>query len=395
MQIIPISLLLLGFLAGQLIKIPIGSQGGLIFLDLVVVLLDLVGIFSLKFRLKRTPLFVKTFLLFLFICIISLVFSPIKLNQLETVVSISYPIRLFLYITLGWLFVNGAFPNLYKNLTPILITTGLGLSILGILQFLFLPDLRFLQKDLWDPHYFRTASTFLDPNFLGSFLVLTLALIFQNPNNKEFKVRTKIAFFIIIFIVLLTTFSRGAYLAFLITFLALSLFKKSLKLSALTIILFLTLISGFFIYQKFVAEPRGVDKSQSAEYRLNSWQQGFNLFTKFPILGVGFNTYKFALKQYGLADDKFLQSRGATTNDSSLLYVLSTTGIVGLSFYLLFLFSIFKSGVKFNSWGQIISAGILGTVAQSFFINNLFYPFIFLWIILSASKIQVLEDQKK
>ena len=146
-----------------------------------------------------------------------------------------------------------------------------------------------------------------------------------------------------------------------------------------------------------MAEPRGVDKAKSAENRLGTWQQGLTLFQHHPILGTGFNAYKFALKQNNLANDQFLQSRGATSNDSSLLHVASTTGVIGLITYIFFLFSLFLTGWKnkTNPYGLVLISGLVGLLAQSFFINNLFYPFIFLWIILIAARVPVLKGQKK
>ena len=184
------------------------------------------------------------------------------------------------------------------------------------------------------------------------------------------------------YLALLTTFSRGAYLAFVTSFGIYSILKRSTKLFFLTILLFSGLLLGFFAYQHLVAAPRGVDRTQSAEFRLNTWQQGWTIFQNQPILGVGFNAYRLALRQYRLADEQFLGSHGASTNDSSLLFVAATTGIIGLISYLFFLFQIAKIGFRKN---PILLASLVGLVAQSFFANTLFYPFLLFWLILLAS----------
>ncbi len=355
-------------MAGQLIKLPIGTAG-VTLLDLAVIFLCLIGLFKLKLKLKKPPLFIKSGLIFIAVAVFSLVFTPLHLLAGEYAISFFYTVRFSAYIFLGWLIISGAYPT--KHIKKTLISSGIILASLGLLQFIFLPDLRNLASFGWDPHYFRAVSTFLDPNFLGAFLVLVLILY-----------RSRL-FFVVIFITLLLTFSRGAYLAFLVSFLTLSFLKKSFKLGILTVILFLVLLGGFYSYQKGVAEPRGIDRTKSASFRFSTWQQGWTLFSRHPVLGVGFNAYKFALKEYGLGDAKFLASHGASTNDSSLLYIATTTGLIGLASYFFFLFSLIKQR------NFILTAAISGLIVQSFFANTLFYPPLLLWIILLGSMLEI------
>lgn len=362
-------LLTLSIISGQLIKLPFGTHGGLTLLDIAVIILCIWGLLSTKFILLKPPLWIKASFIFAVIALISLIYTPLTLTKDEYFTSASYLIRFSLYIFFGWLIYSNVFPNLRKNIDHLLFFSGATLAVLGLLQFTFLPDLRFLEKFGWDPHYFRTASTFLDPNFLGSFLVLTLLLV----KNKYF--------FTLVFIALMLTFSRGAYLAFLTSFIILSFLKRSLRLGIVTIILFLGLILGFSTYERLIAQPRNIDRTQSAQFRLGTWKQGWELFQKYPILGVGFNTYRYALKQHNLGDEQFLKSHGASTNDSSFLYVLATTGLIGFSTYLLFLIAFLKMKTNY-----ILLAGVGGLVTQSFFANTLFYPHLLIWIVLLAAK---------
>lgn len=372
-------LLALSIISGQLIKIPLGGSGGLTLIDAVLIIFCFWGLVITKIKLKKPPFWIISSLLFITVSVLSLGFTPVKLTIAQYLTSFSYTIRFILYILFGWLVYSGAFPSIGIGAHKILAYTGISLGLIGIIQLIFLPDLRFLQQYGWDPHFFRAASTFLDPNFLGSFLVLTLIIWFQ-----KFKSIKKGYFwgFALIYLSLLVTFSRGSYLAFLISFLIFSILDKSIKKILLTIILFVGLLLGFKLYSILVAEPRGIDRTQSAQFRETTWQQGWNLFLASPILGVGFNTYRFALKQYNLADDTFLQSHGSTTNDSSLLYILATTGVLGITTYLYFLFILVKSGWK----EKMMPAAIAGLLAQSLFANTFFYPPILIWIILVAAR---------
>src|SRR3989344_2544258 len=365
--------ILLAIIVGQLIKLPLGGSGGPAVLDMVVLLLDAILLFRYKFKFPKPPIFVKPAAVFIIIAIISLLNSPLNLTNTERLVGFFYTVRFSSIILLGWLLV---IPK-KAGIQNMLLLSGVILSILGLLQFIFIPDLGFLAPAGWDYHYFRTVSTFLDPNFLGAYLTLTMLLIYQSCN---FKNRFHFIIFIITYLALLTTFSRGAYLAFLVAFLTLSILKKSLKLGLVTILLFALLMISFMAYHQEVAEPRGIDRGSSAEARLDTWQQGLQMFLQQPVLGVGFNVYRVALKEYKLSDEGFLSSHGAGSNDSSLLFVAATTGIIGLIAYCFFLASIAWQGFKKN---PILLAGLLGLLAQSFFANILFFPYILLWLILN------------
>lgn len=375
-------ILTLSILAGQLIKIPIGTYGGVTLLDVAVLTFCIAGLLKLKFKLKIPPLFIKSALFFILIAVVSLILTPLNLQLGQYFISSLYIIRFSGFILLGWLIYVGVFPPLQKNIPQIFVYSGVSLAILGLLQFIFLPDLWFLTKWGWDPHYFRTASTFLDPNFAGSYFTLTLVLLTSYLGGRNTMTRRVFyVMFTITYIALLTTFSRGAYLGFAVGFLTLSILNKSFRWGIVTILLFSGLLMGFSSYQKLVAQPRGIDRAESAEFRLSTWQQGWQLLSSHPILGVGFNAYRFALREYDLADEQFLKSHGASTNDSSLLHIAATTGVPGLASYLFFLISLIWIGKQ----NFILQAGLLGLLAQSFFANTLFYPFILIWVVVIAT----------
>lgn len=168
---------------------------------------------------------------------------------------------------------------------------------------------------------------------------------------------------------------------FLISGLTFSLLKKSKIFFISTIILFTILLAGFQIYGENIAKPRNINREQSAVSRVNTWQQGFTIFQQSPILGVGFNAYRYALKEYKLGDGEFIKSHGSSGNDSSLLFVASTTGLVGLIIYLAFMLSLLKYSYPKN---PVLISAIVGLLIHSFFANSLFYPPLLLWIILIA-----------
>lgn len=375
----------ISILAGQIIKIPLIARGSLSLLDVTILMLTVIGILKAKLRFKNLPLIFKSLSIFLIICLLSLILSPLSLNLQQYLNSSFYIVRLLLYALFFLLFYFQVFGQKKGNIIDILLYSGIGLAVLGLLQFLILPDLRFFSPFGWDPHFFRTVSTFLDPNFAGGYFVLTLLLL-QSKSNLggclDRQPRVYYSIFAITYLALLTTFSRSSYGMFLISFSALSFLKKSWKLQFITVMLFALLMLGFSLYTKEVSTPRNIDRTQSAQFRYNSWQQGLTLFQKFPVLGVGFNAYRFGIKELNLGDEQFLQSHGSSSNDSSLLFVASTTGSFGLMVFIFFLFSIIKSSYPKN---PLLSSALLGLLFHSFFANSLFYPPIMLWILLMAT----------
>lgn len=381
-------ILIISIIAGQLIKLPQGNQSGLTLLDISVLFLDIIFLFTLKFHLPSTPKWVKVGIIFISLSFLSLLLTPLKLSQQEIIISSLYIFRFLTYFLLGWLLLSPQIAQISKTVPLIFIISTVVMAVLGLIQFIFIPDMLFLAEKGWDPHYFRTVSTLLDPNFMGTFFALILITLFLQ-GRKLMNQKLTIIIFIIVYIALITTFSRGAALIFFTSFLALSIIKKSPKLILFTILLTAGFALSFFRYTQDVAEPRNIDRRESAEFRLNSWQEGLTLFQKYPLLGVGFNTYRYALRENNLASEGVINSRGGSANDSSLIFVAATTGVTGLATYLYFLFTLLQSSwnnhKKGNIWGTIFFTGLLGLLVQSFFANSLFYPWFLIWIFLTSS----------
>ncbi len=380
-------LLIISFISGQIIKFPSQNQG-LILIDIALLLLAILGFTKIRNLPSNIPIPYKLSVFFIFISFLSLFLTPLTLNSSEYLYSVFYTLRFAVTFFVSYLFFSNVI-KLNRSFDNIFIYSGIIIAVIGIIQFLLLPDLGFLQNNLWDPHYFRSVSTFLDPNFLGAFLVLTLIFLFVKQYLFKSKF-TKLLFLLIPYITLLLTFSRSSYLMFFISFTTISFIRKSKVIFLLTLVLFLGLLFGFWTYTQLISKPRNIDRQASASFRLNTWQQGLNIFQHAPILGVGFNSYRYAVREYNLADEGFLNARGSTSNDSSLLFILATTGIVGITTYLIFIGSLFKTSFvnsSKNEYALVLFASLSGLMIHSLFNNSLFYPFILVWIVLILSRI--------
>ncbi len=128
-----------------------------------------------------------------------------------------------------------------------------------------------------------------------------------------------------------------------------------------------------------------LERTSSVKARLLNWQNSASIFVKNPILGVGFNTYRYAQKQAGFLDtSKWLKSHAGAGADSSLLFIAATTGTVGFIFFIRYL----KSVWKISSAGLFLRASLVALFFHSFFLNSLFYPFVLIWVSLMLATVK-------
>src|SRR5690606_10701527 len=105
-------------------------------------------------------------------------FNPFSIIGPELAVSGFYLLRLLFYGSLIWII-----PDLYPTerdllgVVRLLVWVGMAVVIAGFLQLYVLPDIGILTAFGWDPHVGRLLSTFLDPNYLGGFLAILLAIL--------------------------------------------------------------------------------------------------------------------------------------------------------------------------------------------------------------------------
>ena len=122
----------------------------------------------------------------------------------------------------------------------------------------------------------------------------------------------------------------------------------------------------------FIPRPGGdtlrLTRQDSTISRVENWQESLTLAGKSPIVGLGFNTLR------SVRGDPV--SKAASGVDNSFLFLLVTTGIVGLVTYMVLL------------WRMDNIAILTAVIVHSQFINSLFYPWImlWLWIYLAASE---------
>lgn len=376
---------LISLVLGEFGQLPFGSPTSVSVSDLLLTV-TLIFLMIWKIGIKKqvnVNLPIKLLALFWVAGLLSLVISGNFLGGL-------YLIRFVVYSLSFWLgkeLIDSKVTNKDK-IIKLFVYISLTLSIIGFLQLLIYPDLEALTSFGFDPHKGRLVSTFLDPNLLGIFLNFGLIgsfYLYSKEKTKDF------AFFgVLIFAALILTYSRSAYAMFFIEVLILGFLRHRKILIALVLLLAIL----YLFLPRFSERIKGgflVDKS--AIERVESWNKGIYVFQKNPVTGVGLNNLREAYQRYGLF--KVFSENGGNSGsgvDSSFIFILATTGVVGLVTYIIFWGIIIINLCKrlfsrFENFALFLFSIIAGLFFSSQFVNALFFSpvVLLLYLIMGAS----------
>ncbi|MFH1896285.1 MAG: O-antigen ligase family protein, partial [bacterium] len=323
---------------GQLGKIPGLPEGfNLYLVDLLLAVT--VGwwlVYSLLVRksLRLTKVGIAI-LVFAFVATVSLLWGVPQLESTtEVIISASYLARWVVYA--GLYFVTASFPRKDRqDFFNWLIASGVLLALAGFVQLLFFPDWSQFTYLGWDPHKNRLLSTFFDPNFTGIYLVLVINLLFKTFFDRSPRATTEgrpYTALLICVVALVLTFSRSAWLAMAVSIFIWGLLKSRRLLLGAVVLAFLAYFAVPRIQTRIAG---GFDPDDSARLRFQSWGQTWDVAKDNLFLGVGFNTFRYAQAERGVFDWRQPQGgHSGAGSDSSLLFVLATTGVFGLAAYL-------------------------------------------------------------
>lgn len=372
------SLIILSFFTGNLWGIYITQSVKITVLDLCVVMGFLGNIKRiLQINWRKSPV-----IYFVLTGLVSLIFSLKLFNTSQVLIGSLYLFRFTIYSLFFasnvWQFKLYQTRSLIYLLGSILVITGLG-------QYLLFPDVRPMASLQWDPHYYRVVGTFLDPGYTSLLLVLFFFYLLNNPVKN---IGLRWIAIVSTYLALALTYSRSGYLALLIGSAYLAWKSKGGKFFArIALLLACTIV---FLPRSSDGEGVKLERSNSIWSRIHSWKTAIIIFSKHPVLGVGFNNYRYAQNKYGfLTDPKWQISHAGAGADSSLLFVAATTGIVGLGFYIKYL----KSLYDLRSNNLDLQVALVATLTHGIFLNSLFYPAILVWIGLLASQTTGLKSR--
>lgn len=383
----------IGLIIGQLMRLG-GSQsssGGMLMIDIAVIWYLFWAIFNIVVTKKKLIL---TFPTLLFICF-GLVAGSSLLIHTGTIPAPDYKVALFYWFRLA-LFVASALvtPTIIqteieaKRLTHWLIGCGAILTVVGYAQLLIFPDFALMSQFGWDPHEGRLLSTFFDPNYFGMFLVIIISILLARIATKQAG-WWQVGFAGLSTLALMLTFSRSSYLALLISSVII-LGLRSWRMMTVAMLL-IAIIS--------LQVPRIRDRVEGAltfdttsQDRVESWQESIHIIKNNLIIGVGYNAYGSASRDYNFKSN--LEGRSTRAGDSSLLLVTATTGLIGLIIYLGWILCLLWQSIivykqKTSLFYESIGLAMLGLIPAYFvhsqFVNSLFYPLILVPFILLSS----------
>jgi O-antigen ligase len=371
---------------GQLLSIGKSDGINLYIFDVAVAIFAFIGVST--FILAKNFIVPKYFYFlipFTLVAFLSLIFNKNTLSTSEFLVALSYLLRLVSYTLAGLTVYNMLISKVIseQTLKTSLYFAGILVGVGGIIQLIILPDFTVLNPELgWDPHQNRLASTFFDPNFVGAFFNIIIAFLLNDMKTNKQSGFIYSTFLFLVTCVFLT-FSRSAWGMLGIIIFLFGLFHNRKLLYAAFIIVFL----AYFAVPRVQTRISGItDPADSASYRLESWSNALSLSKDNWFIGVGFNAYKYAQLNAGLLNGDSYFAHSATGADSSFLFVLVTTGVLGLLFFTLWWGMPLLEQLRYGTKGDLVLISVLlGLLLESQFINSVFYPqILFLLMIVFA-----------
>lgn len=332
---------------------------------------------------KLTPFFI-----FGGVGLIGIILNTSSYSQL--LVSLGYLIRLYIYLLLFIPLFKIAHEN-STFLKECMIASGAIFIAFGYTQYIYYPNLSNLYYMGWDDHLYRLFSTFLDPNFSGTFILLILisylGFIMENFNTTKLKKILLLLGILFITPALMLTYSRSSFIASVAAIVIFLLLVGQKKLVILFIILFFS--SLVILPQGLHSEGVHLLRTASVFSRFETYKNTREIIERNPIVGVGFNSLRFVNLKYGFTSaSNVLVSHSDAGVPNSYLFLLATTGITGFTVFLFILYKLFLKLIKQRRvsgnfiFSSVVIASISGVAINSLFENSLFFAPVFIWLVL-------------
>ena len=386
-------LLGLSLVAGQLVRLPLPGQGGGVLVSDVAAVLTLAAAWWCHLRREKshTPL-VNLSLLgispLLIWSLFTLAVNAPTLSYSALGIAGLYWIRLAVYLLLlPALLVLLRPASEYIALTRALTGSIVLIALLAITQLWLVPDLRILGGG-WDPHIQRAVSTWLDPNFLGAFLVLGLVFMAARLSSAARPALLALTMVLVMAVVMLTK-SRSTLAMLGATLLVglpyvITVWPNGIRRHAPAILsaaLLLALVSTFGFILLGERALGSITFDPTVQIRLDALASVWELVQSHGFVGVGYNAYQFAAREAGLIGTFEIHSRAGS--DNSLLTLWVTTGVIGIS--LVLAAGLGLAMLLFRHWQQYrnplsIAAimGMAGLLVHSQLVNSLLYAHLLL-----------------
>ena len=340
-----ISLLILSLFIGYyIVEEPIGIRIVDILISISVISYILYKAFRGDLSLMKSPLDKQ-----IFIFIIGISFSLIGAQLfVNGIINLLRHLELFaiFYIIMDIVFSKGK--AAIKNLLDYYVYIATCASILAITMLYFSNESR---------AFGVTGSPLSD--LIVSALIITISQIYI---RQSLSLRLKYSFLsFILFVQIIMTQTRGAWLSLLLAILFLILLLQLASISSIvkhtvwvSLLLFLAILTSSTIFSnEFMGILHRVEHLQqlnvgTLHYRIILWEAGINTFLSHYINGIGIGHFPLLSGDFSSIGNStfFLENiKGLTTHNIIISY-LSETGLIGILCLLLFFRSVFLLGNK-------------------------------------------------
>ncbi|MEF3692023.1 MAG: O-antigen ligase family protein [Candidatus Moraniibacteriota bacterium] len=324
----------------------------------------LISLTNLK-KFSAIPL-KKSWLLFIFLSFISIFYSLyLSLSLIEWLRILS----IFSLYCLGFILIKN--PAELKRLILIIVLSALIPGLVAFFQFFNHTGMTIIDENISN----RIFGTFAHPNLLAYYLIIPLALsvllILERPKKLFYSSFLKIIF-IYLFILLLLTYTRGAWVVFLIIIILFGIvrYRKLLLASLLGMFLLYLLIPPI---QTRINNLFEYDPFSSITWRINLWKDALHYSQEKVIGGHGLGTANSVIL------DRRGEKLGSPDPHNDYLKILLENGLIGLSAYLILIsnllltlfFGFKKSSENFSKNLYLLFLGIALALYFMSFADNI------------------------
>jgi hypothetical protein len=285
--------------------------------------------------------------------------------------------RVVLYLLFAWTFWVRFAQESFIRLS--LMITGSMYAGFAILQYIFLPDTRFLTAFGWDEHYYRMVGTLLDPAFTGMLLIFTLITVYSL--QKQLSNWWKLVLLLILTAGVVLTYSRASYIALIVSLVLLAITEMFKKFPTRKQVLIATAVIVLVCLTYYSAPKPGGDgvnllRTTSISARLSSASQALTTLSGYEwVLGRGL----FSKSATAVPSELQIIQTHARMPDNIFVTLLTQTGIVGL---LLGSYLMVRCISYFWKVDRYVAIALVAVLLHSQFNNSLLQPFVLLYLLL-------------
>lgn len=307
-------------------------------------------------------------------------------------------------------------PQEWKNAVFLVLVVVSCLSLLGIYQ---------LTTGNYSQTFFgfarvdtdnRSAGPINEPNMWGQVLVAVIPFAFFGVMRESFKNKFIYAgIFLVLFIGLLNTYSRGGYLAFILISLLTMFFFARFNMSLVFSVVLIVAVGLPFLPSRYVerfqtlfllspANQNSIYEDSSFRGRTSEVLTGFAMLADHPLLGVGAANYSINYQKYAQVIGIEVRSEDREAH-SLYVEVMAETGIIGLASFIGIIFFLFRglSNIRLQlrtinqikEWSTYISAmqvALAGYLFAAFFLHGAYIRFFWMLVAITLVLIQIIHE---